>query len=80
MTIDDELLVELKRLAYETARPFKQVVNETLRSGLAEPAKAHPYLLEPADMGHPRIDLTKALRLAADLEDEEFRYKLQRSR
>ena len=74
LTLDDELASELKKLAFEQSRPFKQIVNDTLRAGLGV-GKATPrakrFRIEPAAMGAPRpgIDLDKALRLADALED-----------
>ena len=84
LTIDDQLLADLKQVARTSGRPFKQVVEEALRSGLAaieRPAPV-PYRLEPASLGQPRveIDLTKALALADALEDEALRAKLDQRR
>ena len=83
LTIDDGLAERLKKQALETGKPFKQVVNETLRAGLERSAAgsvARAYRLEPASLGGPRpgIDLDTALRLAGDLEDVEFAGKMDR--
>ena len=82
LTIDDHLAKLLKALSYRSGTPFKQVVNETLEAGLAAretPARARPYRVKPAALGGvlPGIDLTKALHLAAALEDEELARKLE---
>jgi hypothetical protein len=81
LTIEDRIAKALKALAHRSGKPFKQVVNETLRAGLAarDAPKAKPYRLKPVSMGGtlPGIDLTKALRLAAALEDEEIGRKLE---
>jgi hypothetical protein len=82
LTIDDQIARTLKALAHRSGKPFKQVLNETLRAGLAAreiPTRARPYRLRPAALGGvlPGIDLTKALRLAAALEDEELARKLE---
>jgi hypothetical protein len=82
LTIDDGIAKSLKALAHRTGKPFKQVVNETLQAGLAArevPAKARPYRVKPASLGGvlPGVDLTKALQLAASLEDEEIARKLE---
>ena len=74
LTLDDDLAAELKRIAYERGEPFKRVVNEALRAGLAAaraPRRAREYRLEPASMGalRPGVNLDKALRLADELED-----------
>ena len=43
----------------------------------AAPKKPRPYKESPVDMGEPRVDLTKALALAAEIEDEEHVRKFQ---
>jgi len=68
LTIDDSLAELLKKQAYETGKPFKQVVDEALRAGLEHAGTTHasrPYRLEPASMGsvRPGTDLDKALTL-----------------
>lgn len=80
LTLDDDLARLLKKTARDKQRPFKQVVNEAIRAGLAtleKPPVREPYRLEPSDLGgvRPGIDLTKALRLADELEDEALRQK-----
>lgn len=82
LTIDDQLATALKKRAFETGRSFKDVVNEALRLGLdagrALP-KPRPYRIKPVSLGRPLpgIDLTKANRLAGDLEDEEYARKME---
>lgn len=77
LTLDDRIAAQLKRIAHDTARPFKAVVNETLRAGLqarAAAGGARPYRLEPASLGEPcpGYDLRKALAIADELEDDEI--------
>lgn len=58
---------------------FKQAVNDAIRSGLAprrERAEATTFATH--DMGAPLVDITKALRLAGELEDEELARRLAR--
>ena len=82
LTLDDEIAAELKDAAHQSGKPFKQVVNETLRAGLAvqkAPPKARRYRLKPASLGkvRPGVDLDKALRLADAMEDEAIRQKIE---
>lgn len=80
ITIDDRLAMELKRLAAETGKPFKRVLNETLRAGLRGRKRASSvYRLRPASLGLPLVgvDLDKALQLADKLEDAALRDKLE---
>lgn len=81
LTLDDRLAAQLKRIASDTSRPFKVVVNETLRAGLkaqGETGGARPYRLKPVSLGEPRpgYDITKALALADQLEDQEIAREL----
>ncbi len=74
-TIDDDLAATLKESSRRSGKPFKQVLNETLRAGLRAqqaPPKSRRYRLRPKSLGGvvPGIDLDKALRLADALEDE----------
>jgi len=82
LTIDDSLGKTLKALAHRSGKSFKQVINETLQAGLAAgaaPGKDRPYRVKTVSLGGvlPGIDLTKALRLADALEDDEIARKLE---
>ena len=80
LTIDDQLAADLKRLALETDRSFKKVVNDTLRAGLkARSTPTGRYRLRPSRLGGVRagIDLDRALRVADALEDDEILRELQ---
>ena len=82
LTIDDELVRILKDLAYRSGKSFKDVVNETLRAGLAGQnaiQNARPYKVRPSSLGgvNPGINLNKALQIADALEDEEIARKLE---
>lgn len=81
LTIDDGLATRLKEEAHRSALSFKQVVNDTLRAGLAAQRRssAKRYRLKPASLGGvvPRVNLDKALRLAASMEDEGIAHKLE---
>ncbi len=80
LTIDDHLMKELKALAHGSGRPLKKVINDTLRTGLAcrrdlRPSK--PYRCKTFKMGYPpRLNLDKALDIAATIEDDETARKL----
>jgi hypothetical protein len=82
LTIDDRIAKALKALAHRSGKPFTRVVNETLQAGLAvggAPVKPRPYRVKPVSLGGvvPGIDLTKVLRLADALEDDEIARKLE---
>ncbi len=81
LTIDERIARDLKEIAHRSGKPFKQVVNETLKAGLGarRARKPRPYRLKPASLGGPLpgIDLDKALELADSLEDLEIVRELE---
>lgn len=80
LTIDDQLAADLERLALDTNRSFRKVVNDTLRAGLrAGPTPTGRYRLRPARLGGVRagIDPDRALRVADALEDDEIQRALE---
>ena len=75
LTLDDDLAKELQETARSSGRSFKQVINETLRNGLAtgaSPTRRVPrFRVHPKACGfRPGIDLTKLNQLVDDLEIE----------
>lgn len=77
MTLDDDLADRLRRIAAERGLSFKEALNSSLRAGLERQAEPRPFRTQARSLGlRPGVDLTKALRLAADLEDEEIARKL----
>jgi hypothetical protein len=79
ITLDDDLAARLRALARERDLSFKEVLNVTLRAGLSDRAGSpRPYQLATRPLGlRPGIDLDRALRLAAELEDAETIRKLE---
>jgi hypothetical protein len=79
VTLEPDIAARLQRLAVERGTTFKATINATLRAGLESGGSAsRPYREATRDLGvHPGVDLTKALRLAAELEDEETVRKLE---
>jgi hypothetical protein len=79
VTLDPDLAAKLKAVARERGVSFKEALNSALRRGLAEGNEAaRPYRQRTHTMGvRPGIDLSKALQLAAELEDEEIVRKLE---
>lgn len=80
VTLDSDLAAKLRTLARERGVSFKEALNSALRLGLSTGAASsrRPYRLSSKRMGLRRgIDLDHALRLAAELEDEETVRKLE---
>ena len=71
VTIDPDVQALLRKAMRERGEPFKQVLNAALREGLrgGERKPAKPFRQRTFDLGKPLVDLTKALSLAAELED-----------
>lgn len=70
MTLDPDVEVLVKRIMRERGVSFKQALNDAVRAGAgAPPAAAAPF--PTYDMGEPLVDVTKALRVAGELEDRD---------
>jgi hypothetical protein len=84
LTIDDGLMRQLRQKALDSGKPFKQVVDETLRAGLERlvPVERPRYVCPTFSMGEPRwpVNFDRALALAAELEDQEIFARLRQSR
>ena len=81
LTIDDQFAKALKEMTHRTDKTYKDAVHETLHSGMTAKQfmnKARPYRLKSASLGKvtSEYNLTKALRLADLMEDEEIARKL----
>lgn len=76
VTLDRDLERMLRETAVRTRRPFKKVLNDTLRSALEGQAKietAEPFVVNARPMGlRTGLDPTGFNRLADDLEAEAF--------
>ena len=74
LTLDDDLADRLAQVARETHLPFKVVVNETLRRGLAEQVtEPAPFSYQPHAGGLlPGIDDRRLNELAWQLDEERF--------
>jgi hypothetical protein len=74
VTLDDDVVAALHAVMRERGVSFKEALNELVRAGLATAqAPSRPYRLRPVRMGvRPGVDLDRANRLAAELEDTEI--------
>ena len=79
VTLEPDTEAAIKRLMRERGLTFKQAVNEAIRAGTAAPRRGR-FQTPTFNMGPPLVDLTKALRLAGELEDEEIIRKLASGR
>ncbi len=82
LTLDADIGVRLKELAKERSVSFEEVLNATLRAGLAaEEPVTRPFTVRAKPMAvRPGADLNRALRLADELEDEALVHELDLGR
>lgn len=78
VTLEPDVAAKLREMSTERRISFKAAINATLRAGLAAKAgRGSPYRERATDLGiRPGVDLTKALQLAATLEDDEAIHEL----
>jgi hypothetical protein len=72
LTLDDDVAAELKAQSRRTGRPFREIVNETLRHGLASQraAAGRPFKVAARDLGglKPGLSLDNIAELIEQLE------------
>lgn len=51
---------------------FKQALNDLVREGRGRVTESDPFETETRSMGMPTVDLDRAIRIAAELEDQEL--------
>ena len=78
VTLDPDVEQLLKRAMSDRGLSFKEAINAAVRAGLAPPRKAGTASFPTHDMGDAVVDITKALRLAGELEDQELASRLAR--
>jgi Ribbon-helix-helix protein, copG family len=60
VTLEDDVAAKLQALSRRSGRPFKEVINETLRRGLASAGAARrtaPFKVQARDLGARRPGL-----------------------
>jgi hypothetical protein len=76
VTLDPDVTSQLKVIARKRDVSFKVALNDAVRAGIAADRGGNrPFEVKSRPIGF-RVDLTHALQLAADLEDEEIIRKL----
>jgi hypothetical protein len=77
ITLDPDVEALVKKAMREGGTSFKDTVNQALRRALTTRRGGEPYRTPTFGMGAPRVPLDRALRLAAELEDDEIVRKLE---
>ena len=82
ITLEPDVATRLQAFSRRTGKTFKQAVNEAVREGLSAPKtlRAEPFVQPTHAMGKMKVDLTKALSLAGELEDQAAIAKLAQGR
>jgi hypothetical protein len=73
LTLDDDVAAKLKAESRRTGRPFREIVNETLRRGLASQrvtAERQAFRITARDLGdlRPGLSLDNVAELIAQVE------------
>ncbi len=81
LTLDEDVAHQLTELAHSTRKPFKQVLNETLRRGLsAAPARRPPFKVKPFHVAFaPGLDEGHLGKLYDEMEVDQFLQKSRKS-
>jgi hypothetical protein len=80
VTLDPDTRLLIERAMRERGLTFKEAVNEAIRAGLSPRSSDRPNITTPRPLGPARVDLTKALSLAGELEDEALARRLTEGR
>lgn len=78
VTLDPDVEAFVKRVMRDRGLTFKEALNDAVRAGAASGQPRSRTRLPTHDMGRPLVDVTKALRLAGELEDQERAAQLAR--
>lgn len=70
VTLDPDARLLIERAMRERGVSFKEAINDAIRAGIGPPASRDAAYTTPRHLGPARAPLTKALHLAATLEDE----------
>ena len=71
VTLDPDTEQLIRRRMRRDKTSFKQALNDAIRDGCETPSDT-PFRTPTASMGRPRVNLDRALQLAAELEDDEL--------
>jgi hypothetical protein len=80
VTLDPDTRALVERAMRDRGLTFKEAVNEAIRAGLGAHGSAASTYTTARKLGPARVDLTKALQLAAELEDDALARRLAERR
>jgi len=77
VTLDADTEQIIRRRMRERSISFKEALNEAIRDGIIEREDRQAFTTETVSMGESRVNLDRALQVAADLEDDELLRKMR---
>jgi hypothetical protein len=80
VTLDPDARGLIERLMREQDISFKEAINQAIRAGLAPRGRKAGGYTKSRRLGPARVDLTKSLALAAELEDDALSRRLTEGR
>jgi hypothetical protein len=80
ITLDPDTRLLIERAMRERGVSFKDAVNAAIRAGLGPAEPDERRYTTPRTLGPARVDLTKALSISAELEDEALAHRLTEGR
>jgi hypothetical protein len=80
VTLDPDTQLLVERVMRERGLSFKEAVNEAIRAGLVPAKRGARRYTTPRSMGPARVDLTRALGVASELEDQSLARRLTEGR
>ena len=79
VTLDADTEQIIRRTMRERRVTFKQAINDAIRRGQNQPPSPERRASFPTyDLGEPKVDITKALQIAGEMEDAEIIRKMRR--
>jgi hypothetical protein len=72
VTLDPDVEAHVRRVMRERGLTFKQALNDAVRRGFEAAPQGSVVATPTFSMGEPTVPIDGALRLAADLEDDEL--------
>lgn len=80
VTLDPDVDALLHKLMRERGLSFKEALNTAVRRALLAPRTSGGYAFPAYHLGRPKVPLERALRVAAEMENEEIVSKLSQGR
>lgn len=77
VTLDPDTEQIIRRRMRERNQTFKQALNDIIRASTASTSRGERFRTQTASMGASAVNLDRALRLVADLEDDELIRKMR---